>query len=138
MSEPTNDVPMAAAPLNMNDPDDLKKIVDLYPTMMEKFGSANVKFYYRGCFSVATVLDRDNNTYRAGFAFCRTTDTMNKKVGRAAALYRIFSNDPKLSIQVPFCGSGYVSMQYCWWMCNKNFPDRVRGYDVDDCGIYRL
>ena len=121
----------AETTLDMNNEDDLKKIVELYPKMMEKFGSANVKFYYRGCFTVATVLDRDNNTYSSGFAFCRTVDTLNKKVGRAVALYRILIGDPRLSIQVPYCGSGYVSMQYCWWMCNKNFPDRFKGTDFD-------
>lgn len=118
-------------PLDANNAEELEKIVGLYPELMAKYGPANVKFYYRGCFTVATVLDRDNNTYKAGFAFCRSTDTLNKKIGRATALFRIAIGDPKLSIQVPFCGSGYVTMQYCWWMCNKNFPDRFKGTDFD-------
>lgn len=116
-------------PIDLNDSNDLDRVLEMYPKLMQKFGAKNVKFFYEHNVAVATYYDRDTGTYFAGFSFCKDGDQFSKQLGRAISLYRIFINDPKFSSSAPYCGNGFATMHYCWWLCNNNFPEDWKGMD---------
>lgn len=121
--------PAKPQPIDLSNSCDLERVWEMYPEMMKKLGEKNVKFFYAANICVATYYNKKTNSYTAGFAFCKEGENFCKKMGRAIALYRVVTGDPALSTTVKYCGNGFITMCYCWWLCNRNFPEDWRGCD---------
>ena len=67
-----------------------------------------------GIISVVTILDRINNSLRIGFSFCDARDDFNRVKGKVEAFRRIFDENNKFTITVPWVGDGLFSIAKAW------------------------